>query len=137
MIAVTGAAGFIGGRIALALHERGHELLGIDHAKVSDPAALALASTLDPAGFLAHMEHGARHIEVVIHQGACVDTTLRDWARMNAANVEYPSRLLRACLQHRIPFIYASSAAVYGTRPGEERPLNEYGRSKLFFDRTV
>jgi len=51
--------------------------------------------------------------------------------------------VLTQCLEHRIPFIYASSAAVYGAStsfaeaPANELPLNVYGYSKLQFDRYV
>jgi ADP-L-glycero-D-manno-heptose 6-epimerase len=45
--------------------------------------------------------------------------------------------------RHRVPFIYASSAAVYGAGPNyaewlvNERPLNVYGYSKFLFDQVV
>jgi ADP-L-glycero-D-manno-heptose 6-epimerase len=142
VIVVTGAAGFIGGRVADALHDRGYDVLGIDRAELHENGRGrgAFADALDPGLFLEHMENGAslaRRVEAVIHQGACVDTMVRDWSRLRTTNVEYPARLLQACIQCRIPFIYASSGAVYGAEPGEERPLNEYGRSKLVFDRYV
>ena len=47
------------------------------------------------------------------------------------------------CLEYGIPFIYASSAAVYGgarqfgEQPENELPLNVYGYSKLLFDQYV
>ena len=56
-------------------------------------------------------------------------------------NYEYSKTLLHYCLQNRIPFIYASSAAVYGANeifaenPANESPLNVYGYSKYQFDR--
>jgi len=46
-------------------------------------------------------------------------------------------------MAYEIPFIYASSAAVYGLdsdfqeRPGTEKPLNVYGYSKALFDQYV
>ena len=56
----------------------------------------------------------------------------------------YSKTLLHHCLDHRgTPFIYASSAAVYGGAtefvedPIFEKPLNVYGYSKLQFDRYV
>jgi ADP-L-glycero-D-manno-heptose 6-epimerase len=58
-------------------------------------------------------------------------------------NYGYSQRLLHYCLEHSTPYIYASSAAVYGAsqefaeRPGNEAPLNVYGYSKLQFDRYV
>jgi len=52
---------------------------------------------------------------------------------------------LRFAIQHDVPLVYASSAAVYGlSGPGRfsatfenEKPLNVYGFSKLAFDRYV
>jgi ADP-L-glycero-D-manno-heptose 6-epimerase len=58
-------------------------------------------------------------------------------------NYQYSKEALEICLAYKIPFIYASSAAVYGAdtdfsvRVGEERPLNVYGYSKALFDQYV
>ena len=58
-------------------------------------------------------------------------------------NYEYGKRLIEQCQARKIRLVYASSAAVYGSRsePGEgsgrERPLNVYGFSKLLIDRLV
>ena len=58
-------------------------------------------------------------------------------------NYRYSLELLRWCQQERVPFIYASSAAVYGLGPGvcrgssTRRPLNVYGYSKYLFDQIV
>ena len=58
-------------------------------------------------------------------------------------NYQYSKQLLHYCLEHRISFLYASSAAVYGgsSQFGEtsacEVPLNVYGYSKLLFDQYV
>ncbi|MGH8402698.1 MAG: ADP-glyceromanno-heptose 6-epimerase, partial [Gammaproteobacteria bacterium] len=59
---------------------------------------------------------------------------------MMSVNYDYSKALLEHCLKHTIPFIYASSAAVYGGGKvfKEERqyeaPLNMYGYSKFLFD---
>ena len=51
--------------------------------------------------------------------------------------------LFEYCVDEEIPYIYASSAAVYGAGPGfrEDRaceaPLNVYGYSKFLFDQYV
>jgi ADP-L-glycero-D-manno-heptose 6-epimerase len=58
-------------------------------------------------------------------------------------NYAYSRRLLHFCLGRNIPYLYASSAAVYGAsqgfaeHPDNELPLNVYGYSKLQFDRYV
>ena len=63
---------------------------------------------------------------------------------MMRVNYEYSKALLHFCLQHRIPFLYASSASTYGGglhgfREGDacEDALNPYAFSKLAFDRYV
>ena len=58
-------------------------------------------------------------------------------------NFEYSKVLLHYCLEVRAPFLYASSAAVYGAGnifkedAQFERPLNVYGYSKVLFDNYV
>ncbi|UCC45121.1 MAG: ADP-glyceromanno-heptose 6-epimerase, partial [Candidatus Zixiibacteriota bacterium] len=81
--------------------------------------------------------------EVIFHQGACTDTTEYDGRYMMDNNFTFSKELLGFALAHGIPFIYASSAAVYGANrssgvdPENERPLNVYGYSKLVFDQYV
>ena len=58
-------------------------------------------------------------------------------------NYRVSLELFEYCQSHKIPFIYASSAAVYGAGPvyvedlANERPLNVYGYSKFLFDQVV
>jgi len=58
-------------------------------------------------------------------------------------NFRYSRILLGWAQQHRIPFLYASSAAVYGASKvfreerSAEAPLNIYGYSKFLFDQMV
>jgi ADP-L-glycero-D-manno-heptose 6-epimerase len=62
---------------------------------------------------------------------------------MMRTNYEYSKALLHYCIEGAVPYIYASSAAVYGARtsfrenPESEAPLNVYGYSKLLFDQYV
>ena len=82
-------------------------------------------------------------IEAVFHQGACSDTMNHDGLYMMDNNYQYTLDLLDWCQDERIPFLYASSAAVYGK--GEifreerelEKPLNVYGYSKFLFDQVL
>lgn len=59
------------------------------------------------------------------------DTTCEDWKRLQPINVTLPLQLFVDALSHDIPFIYASSASVYGNGDG---PLNDYAQSKLDLD---
>jgi len=58
-------------------------------------------------------------------------------------NYTYSKELLHFSIEQSIPFIYASSAAVYGINTSfaesaeNERPINVYGYSKLLFDNYV
>jgi ADP-L-glycero-D-manno-heptose 6-epimerase len=58
-------------------------------------------------------------------------------------NYQYSKTLLHYCERHNIPFIYASSAAVYGSEQNYREdgdkiwPLNVYGYSKYLFDQHV
>jgi ADP-L-glycero-D-manno-heptose 6-epimerase len=82
-------------------------------------------------------------IRAIFHQGACSDTTERDGRFMMDNNYRVTLELFEYCQAHKVPFIYASSAAVYGAGPvyveslNNERPLNVYGYSKFLFDQVV
>jgi ADP-L-glycero-D-manno-heptose 6-epimerase len=58
-------------------------------------------------------------------------------------NFRYSLELLDWCQANGVPFIYASSASVYGLGPvysesrNHEKPLNVYGYSKFLFDQIV
>jgi ADP-L-glycero-D-manno-heptose 6-epimerase len=79
-------------------------------------------------------------VEAVFHQGACSATTEWNGKFMMEVNYAYSKRLLHACLKRKTPFLYASSASVYGggsvfrEEPDFERPLNVYAYSKKLFD---
>lgn len=151
MIIVTGGAGFIGSNIVQALNGRGRsDILVVDDltdgTKFVNIADAQLADYMDRGEFLRRIQSGddfGGTIEAVIHQGACSTTTEWDGRYMMENNFSYSKELLHYCLKRRIPFIYASSAAVYGggtvfrEEPQFERPLNVYGYSKVLFDQYV
>lgn len=151
MIIVTGGAGFIGSNLVRALNEQGRtDILVIDD--LSDGRQfynlndLDIADYLDKDDFIRRVREGGDvldGVEVIFHEGACSATTEWDGKYMMENNYEYSKTLLHACLARRIPFLYASSAAVYGGSAvfKEERthecPLNVYGYSKWQFDQYV
>jgi ADP-L-glycero-D-manno-heptose 6-epimerase len=149
-IVVTGAAGFIGSNIVRAINERGeHEVLAVDDLKEGDKVVnlvdCDIADYLDKADFLRELKDGTFDgaIAAVSHQGACSDTTESDGRYMMQNNYRYSRELLEYCADEELPFVYASSAAVYGARPDFreepacEAPLNVYGYSKFLFDQYV
>ena len=72
--------------------------------------------------------------EIVFHQGACSDTMETDGRYMLDNNYRYSLDLLRWCQQEHVPFIYASSAAVYGLGPefSEDSPTEAAERLWIF-----
>lgn len=151
MIIVTGGAGFIGSNLIYALNQIGREdILCIDDLtdgrKFKNLVDCRISDYLDKEDFFDLMQSSPEDlgdIDVIFHQGACSTTTEWNGQLMMRANYDYSKTLLQFCLGHDIPFIYASSAAVYGNHttfkeePAYEKPLNVYGYSKLLFDQLV
>ncbi len=147
MYIVTGGAGFIGSNLIQALNGRGvSDILVVDNlkdgTKFRNLADCEIADYMDRADFLGRVKAGERfgQIEAVIHEGACSATTEWDGLYMMGNNYEYSKVLFHWCQAGRVPFIYASSASVYGMGPefredrSCERPLNMYAYSKFLFD---
>jgi len=146
MILVTGGAGMIGSNLVAALNATGwDDILVVDDltdgTKFRNIADLSIADYEDKDAFLARVEEGADDaLDAVFHQGACSSTTEWDGRYMMTENYAYSKSLLHFCLRRDIPFIYASSAAVYGggtvfsETSENENPLNVYGYSKKLFD---
>ncbi|MBK9607359.1 MAG: ADP-glyceromanno-heptose 6-epimerase [Betaproteobacteria bacterium] len=149
-IVVTGAAGFIGSNLVRALNARGErDIIAVDNlaraAKVSNLADCDIADYLDKDEFIDRLGNGdfAYDLSAILHQGACSDTMESDGRYMMRNNYRYSVSLVDYCQEQSIPFLYASSASVYGagTAFREERacesPLNAYAYSKALFDQYV
>ncbi len=149
MIIVTGAAGFIGSNIIKGLNAEGYDnILAVDELtdghKFRNLAAVKYADYQDCDDFLAKIQTKtafSEPIQAIFHQGACSVTTEWNGRYMMRNNYEYSKHLLHYCLQEKIPFMYASSAAVYGAsttfddQSAHQLPINVYGYSKWQFDR--
>jgi len=148
MIIVTGGAGFIGSNIVKALNERGYtKILVVDNLtkgeKFKNLIDCDIYDYQEKDAFLSRItkrEYFATSIEAFFHLGACSSTTEWDGHYMMENNYNYSKIMLHYCLARHVPFIYASSASVYGGGSlfKEERhleaPLNMYGYSKFLFD---
>lgn len=149
MIIVTGAAGFIGSNLVRGLNARGiRDIIAVDDLLQGDKFVnlvdADIADYLHKDEFRARVASGSLPpIRAVLHQGACSDTTERDGHYMMDNNYRVTLELFEFCQAHRVPFLYASSAAVYGAGPvyvedpANERPLNVYGYSKFLFDQIL
>ncbi len=147
MYLVTGGAGFIGLNLVIALQARKAQGVAVcdrlDHpAKRQALAANPPAATIEPEALRQFLEARGGEIEAVFHLGAISSTTETDWAKLQHNNIDTTLMLFRWCARHRVPLVYASSAATYGDgRHGFDddndlaalrrlEPQNLYGRSK-------
>jgi ADP-L-glycero-D-manno-heptose 6-epimerase len=151
MIIVTGGAGFIGSNIIKSLNDMGYrDILVVDNlkdgTKFVNLVDLDIADYVDKEDFIASIVAGddLGDIDAVFHQGACSSTTEWDGKYMMDNNYQYSKDILHYCLDRSIPFLYASSAATYGSQNTSfvedrkyEQPLNVYGYSKFLFDQYV
>lgn len=150
MILITGAAGFIGANLTHALTRRdAYSVFAVDNMsraeKFSNLVDAEIADYLDKEDFFLRLKAGDfdGKFTAVLHQGACSNTMETDGRYMMRNNYDFSVALFEFCQKEDIPFIYASSAAVYGG--GQvfkeerkcEKPLNVYGYSKFLFDQYV
>ena len=153
MIVVTGAAGFIGFQTAKRLAAEGHHLILVDTLSYFDqrPEHEELAHSQQVIARLSPLELIAAKsaidfskVDGIIHLGACTDTTEMRVDFLTDVNLEYTKALWKIATEYKIPFVYASSAATYGSgelgydddesKMPQLKPLNPYGDSKLQFD---
>ncbi len=147
---VTGAAGFIGSNLVKALNERGEtNIIAVDNLSKADKfknlTDCEIADYLDKEDFIEGLLNGDfdGDIAAVLHEGACSDTMETDGRYMMQNNYRYTMTLLDHCQDEEVPFLYASSASVYGgggvfkESREYESPLNVYAYSKFLFDQVV
>src|SRR3546814_667008 len=142
---LTGGAGFIGSNLVRGLNRTGHSnILVVDDLTDGDKfvnlVGAQIADYMHKDDFRKRVTQGQfSNIDAVLHQGACSDTTERNGQYMLDNNDRVSLELFHFCQRQKIPFLYASSAAVYGAGPTyiedprHEAPLNVYGSSKYLF----
>jgi nucleoside-diphosphate-sugar epimerase len=146
-VLVTGASGFVGGRLAAVLAEAGERVRvlarpssDLSHLAASAPevvhGALEDADSLPPA---------LRDVDVVYHCAA-LSSDWGPWDRFHAANVAGVENLARAALRAGTVrrFVHVSTSDVYGypgTPCDETGPLADvglpYNRSKVMGERVL
>lgn len=150
MIIVTGGAGFIGSNLVRGLNQRGLDNILVvddlsDGNKIRNIESCDIEDYMDKDEFIKRIEQGIEFggPTAIYHQGACSDTMETDGRYIMQTNYEYSKSLFHYCGEHGIPYIYASSASVYGggdtfkEDANHEQALNAYAYSKLLFDRYV
>jgi ADP-L-glycero-D-manno-heptose 6-epimerase len=151
-IIITGAAGFIGSCLAGKLNNKGYkDLILVDDfnnpGKERNFRNKACSEKVDRSRFFHWMGNSPGEIDFVFHIGARTDTTEFRKSVFDELNLEYSKSVWRQCVSHKVPLIYASSAATYGDGSlgylddhalvPRLKPLNPYGESKNEFDKWV
>ena len=128
MILVTGSSGFIGSSLC--------DKIDSDNIIACDVLG---EEAMSPTSALQFLED-SNQIECVFHLGAISSTTETDIHKLTSTNILFSAKLLELCVKMSIPFIYASSASVYGMGQAGFRedvilsPMNYYAISKASFD---
>lgn len=148
---VTGGAGFIGSCLIWKLNSIGLvDIIVVDVAERSKNCknleGKLYKDYIDKDKLLDYLKANKLNndIDIVVHFGACTDTTVKDVSYLTTNNYLYSRGLAEWALKNKKRFLYASSAATYGAgecgySDDDEvtvklAPLNEYGRSKQQFD---
>jgi ADP-L-glycero-D-manno-heptose 6-epimerase len=149
MIIVTGANGFIGSAFIWELNRSGEEnIVAVDSISLEERPGLLKNKKIKKFLLKDEIWHFLKtnSVRFIVHMGACSATTEMDVAFLKENNTDYTKRLWNWCTENQVPFIFASSGAIYGdgqkgfsdeSSPREFTALNPYGESKLEVDRWV
>jgi ADP-L-glycero-D-manno-heptose 6-epimerase len=150
-VIVTGGEGFIGSNLVRYLNENGiDDILVVDSADNGYLNDARISSKMSVEEFtlycITSIQNNFLHepvdYDAVFHLGAMVDT-MSDDPKIMDYNFTFPRILSDFCAEKKIPFLYASSAAVYGQNTifkedsRDLKPLNTYAKSKYLFDNYI
>lgn len=147
-ILVTGAAGFIGSCFVKKCLGQNIPTLSVDltsHFKSRpEHQKTALDSIIDRENLMEWLNKNNPPLRAIVHLGACTDTTELNEDFLRRVNFDYSKSIWNYASKHKIPLVYASSAATYGagelgydddeSLTPKLKPLNPYGESKRLFD---
>ena len=147
-VLVTGATGFLGGRLVAALHNSGASITALGRRELPPslkmPGVRFERGSLENESFMASCTEGQ---DMVVHSAALSAPygLYRDFYRSNVLGTQ---NVLRACEKHRVHrCVYISSPSIYfddknlkmvtEDMPTASKPLNSYVKTKLESERLV
>ncbi len=144
---VTGGAGFVGSNMVRTLNKYGINNVVIvdncDENKMPNLLDLQFSDYLDYDDGLETIDKNLRamSLEGIFHIGADADVLDYNPQHMMLLNYEFSKMYCRVAIDKKVPFVYASSSAVYGKSKTQDAALNNvqphniYAWSKWLFDK--
>jgi nucleoside-diphosphate-sugar epimerase len=125
VVAVTGAAGYVAGRLidGLCLHDRVERVLGFD---VRAPRISSKKFVFDEVDVRnPALESRLKGVDVVVHLAFVMDP-IKDEMEMRDINVNGSQNVFKSAARAGVrKIVYTSSAVVYGAHPDNDVPLTE------------
>jgi ADP-L-glycero-D-manno-heptose 6-epimerase len=135
MIILTGAGGFIGSVVLGYLNsQRVTDIIIVDDLPYENQYKNLIGKQYNRLVSIDDIDAIDENITGVIHIGANANTLETNWSSIYATNVKSTRKWNVFCKQRKIPFIFTSSASVYGNGAG---PMNQYAFSKLLSENEV
>ena len=135
MIILTGAGGFIGSVVLGYLNsQRVTDIIIVDDLPYENQYKNLIGKQYNRLVSVDDIDLIDENITGVIHIGANANTLEKNWSSIYATNVKSTRKWNVFCKQRKIPFIFTSSASVYGNGSG---PMNQYAFSKLLSENEV
>lgn len=135
MIILTGAGGFIGSVVLGYLNsQQVTDIIIVDDLPYQNQYKNLIGKQYKRLVSVDDIDSIDEDIAGVIHIGANANTLENNWSSIYATNVKSTRKWNAFCKQHKIPFIFTSSASVYGNGSG---PMNQYAFSKLLSENEV
>jgi ADP-L-glycero-D-manno-heptose 6-epimerase len=135
MIILTGAGGFIGSVVLGYLNSQQiTDIIIVDDLPYQNQYKNLIGKQYKKLVSIDDIELMDEDITGVVHIGANANTLEKDWSSIYTTNVKSTRKWNAFCKQRKIPFIFTSSASVYGNGSG---PMNQYAFSKLLSENEV
>ena len=135
MIILTGAGGFIGSVVLGYLNsQRVTDIIIVDDLPYENQYKNLIGKQYNRLVSVDDIDAIDENITGVIHIGANANTLEKNWSSIYTTNVRSTRKWNIFCKQRKIPFIFTSSASVYGNGAG---PMNQYAFSKLLSENEV